>query len=139
DTPAVATHYSRTSTHDVMARQFIYRLKCDPDYAAALAACGDCVDAFTAFADADMARVFEIRIARPSADGTAFELSRPLKVISTDASGSLAVHSQEPINYFGTLGGTSYRAIWRAELSYKLADLAGHVGGPTPIVIRAVP
>ncbi len=80
-------------------------------------------------------RVFEVRIARVA--GSSFELSKPLKVIATDSSGSLASHSQQPINYFGKIGSTTYRAIWRAELSYKLAELAGHIGGPTPIMIRA--
>lgn len=47
-------------------------------------------------------------------------------------------HSQEPISYYGKIGSTTYRVIWRAELSYKLAELAKHIGGPTPIVIRAV-
>lgn len=136
-TPAVATHYTRNATVDVMARQFIYRLKCNQQYAEALSQCSDCVDAFTAFSAHDIGRIFTIRVARPTAAGNAFELSRELKVISTDASGQLAAHSQEAINYFGALGGSTYRAIWRAELSGKLAALAEHTGSPTPIVIRA--
>ncbi|MBK7586213.1 MAG: hypothetical protein IPI67_39265 [Myxococcales bacterium] len=135
-TPAVATHYSRTATSDVMARQFIYQLKCNPAYKQALMACPDCADAFTAFSKHDIGRVFELRIARVA--GSSFELSKPLKVIATDVSGSLASHSQEPINNYGKIGSTTHRAIWRAELSYKLAELAKHIGGPTPIVVRAV-
>ena len=134
--PITATHYARSSTSDVIATQFAYRIACfRAQIEQSFAECPDCDDFLVALSGNDMYGIFEVRFVRDH--GGQLQVSRTFKMISIDASGHSS-HFWDDTNHYHRFARDGLWAYRRIEISGRMAQNLGTYGSPTAVLIRAL-